>query len=289
MTDIDQLKALRREIDQIDDKMHDLLMKRADVVRNIGKAKGRTTADGNALRPAREAEILRRLVRRHSGPYPKRVLVRLWREMMSGFTAMQGPYSLAVLGEEGEQCHMGALAQAHFGSQTPLKIMASARRVIDAVRSGTASIGVLPLPRRDDEAPWWPHLSSTDPSAPRIVGRLPFAPENDGGVGIEALAIGVMPQEETGDDRCLFVVEAEDDIRLTGFERVLKSVGLDPVTTAVWADESKPEIWLYLAEIEGCISPGGNRAATLLEAMEGAIRIIPLGGYAVPLARDDMA
>ena len=36
------------------------------------------------LRPGREALILRRLVARHRGPFSRAVLVRLWRELISG-------------------------------------------------------------------------------------------------------------------------------------------------------------------------------------------------------------
>lgn len=283
------LDTLRREIDAIDDAIHDLLMKRADVVKRVGEAKGIAKNGGNALRPAREAEVLRRLVRRHKGDFPKPALVRIWRELIGGFTAMQSAFSVAVLGEDAG-CGLGLLARAHFGSTAPVKTMASARRVIDAVRSGDATVGVLPVPDRSDEAPWWPHLASTDASAPKIVARLPFADGNDEGTGLAAFAISPLAQEKTGDDRCLFVVETAEDIRLSGFEKALAQAGMEARTTALWHDENKPEIWLYLAEIDGCLSPKGAAAARLLDAVGGtsAARVVPLGGYAVPLGAEDM-
>ena len=53
------LDDLRREIDEIDEGIHDLLMRRTGVARRIGGIKGA----GPSLRPAREAEVLRRLSR----------------------------------------------------------------------------------------------------------------------------------------------------------------------------------------------------------------------------------
>ena len=61
------LDDLRREIDHIDDTIHDLLMRRAAVVERVGIVKGQMeAAEGQAngapaqapiyLRPAREAE-----------------------------------------------------------------------------------------------------------------------------------------------------------------------------------------------------------------------------------------
>ena len=76
------LDDLRREIDEIDDEMHDLLMRRTTVVDAIGALK---KSDGvPAIRPGREATILRRLITRHEGKFPRALVVRIWREILSG-------------------------------------------------------------------------------------------------------------------------------------------------------------------------------------------------------------
>src|SRR3546814_7390778 len=62
------LDDLRRQIDYIDDAIHDLLMRRPDLGRQIGRATGQ---GGVFIRPGREARVLRRLVARHTGPFPK--------------------------------------------------------------------------------------------------------------------------------------------------------------------------------------------------------------------------
>lgn len=289
------LQALRREIDDIDDAIHDLLMKRSSVVAGVRKAKkagGSPGAgnDGNNLRPAREADVIRRLVARHTGDLPKETIVRLWREIMGTFTALQGPFSVAVLSPEGDACGMTDMARAHFGSQTPLTAHASARRVIDAVGKGDATVGVLAIPQPDDATPWWPHLVNTNPKAPKVIARLPFATQTGPGRGIEALAISPLPQEETGNDRCLFVLETDQDIRLSGFCKALKKAGLEAVSTQQWYDENKPEVWLFLAEVVGCISPEGVVAEQLMKAAgDSASRIVSLGGYATPLSPDELA
>src|SRR5690606_24128637 len=74
----DRLSSLRREIDEIDDKLHDLIVARMEAVAKVGKAKSAASQD--ILRPAREAAILRRLIERHTGSFPKAGLVRIWRE-----------------------------------------------------------------------------------------------------------------------------------------------------------------------------------------------------------------
>ena len=88
------LSNLRDEIDQIDDALHDLLMRRADVVDQVKDAKA--DSGGAIFRPGREAEILRRLADRHSGTLPRDVIIRMWRELVSAFVSLQGPFSVSV-------------------------------------------------------------------------------------------------------------------------------------------------------------------------------------------------
>ncbi len=76
-TDNDKLLALRREIDAIDDSLHDLIMERTKIVERVRDAKSK---DKIKIKPAREAEILYRLMARHTGKFPKQELARMWRE-----------------------------------------------------------------------------------------------------------------------------------------------------------------------------------------------------------------
>ena len=82
------LADLRREIDKIDTSLHDLVMLRAELVKEIRKLKA---GDGGVFyRPGREAQVMRRLIGRHTGAFPKTVLIRMWREMMGALVRLQG-------------------------------------------------------------------------------------------------------------------------------------------------------------------------------------------------------
>src|SRR3546814_13849335 len=84
------LDDLRREIDEIDDAIHDLLMRRTELARQIGRAKGQGAV---FMRPGREARVLRRLVARHTRPFPQPVVTRLWREITSVLPRPPRPFS----------------------------------------------------------------------------------------------------------------------------------------------------------------------------------------------------
>ncbi len=66
---IPSLQDLRREIDTIDEQVHRLLMQRGDIIDRLISVK-QTQEVGSAFRPAREADMMRRLVTRPRGIWP---------------------------------------------------------------------------------------------------------------------------------------------------------------------------------------------------------------------------
>ncbi|MBI5011979.1 MAG: chorismate mutase [Methylocystis sp.] len=70
----DRLKGLREEIDRLDDRILELLNRRAGAVIEVGKIK--TDRNLRFYVPEREVEILRRLVKDKPGPFPSEALPR---------------------------------------------------------------------------------------------------------------------------------------------------------------------------------------------------------------------
>ena len=137
------LTALRARLDELDDKIHDLLKDRARVVESVARS-----GKAAAFRPGREAAILRRLLSRHSGKLPPRTLVRMWREMLAGTTAMQSAVTVAVFEPDRRPATIVAIAREHFGFLTPVVRHSSVASALNAVRTGAASVAVLPFPLR---------------------------------------------------------------------------------------------------------------------------------------------
>jgi chorismate mutase len=121
------------------DAVHGLLMRRARGVEQVAKSGKRS-----AYRPGREASIVRRLLQRHTGALPPQTLVRLWRELLAGTTAMQGPFAIAVFDPDGGTGFTQA-AREHFGALTPLRAYGSPAQAI-AESPGSAAVAVLPMP-----------------------------------------------------------------------------------------------------------------------------------------------
>ncbi len=271
------LDDLRREIDRVDEAIHDAIMRRADIVARVGRAK-KTNGHGS-FQPSREAEILRRLVARHTGPLPKASLVHVWRELFGAMLRLQGPFSVAVIGSAPG---LWTLAHDHFGGQTTIATVDSAGAVLRAVGDVQAQAGVLPVPRQDDRDPWWRQLLT--PKMPRVVARLPFGPPQllRGGP-VEAFVVNGGVPAKSGNDRSLVVFETAGMVSQSGLVAALKGVELQIVGALAWRDDRPAAPWLHLVEIEGFVTEQDPRLAGLRKLQSEAIRQRwSLGAYAVP-------
>jgi len=271
------LPALRAELDRIDDAIHALLMKRAKVVEHVARAGKR-----GAFRPGREASIIRRLLHSHSGSLPPQALVRIWRELLAGTTAMQGPFGVAVC-EPGDGAAFTQVAREHFGALTPLHAYGSAAQVLADVSRGAAAVAVLPLPSETDTVrdAWWTGLLQNEQPRMYVVARLPFwAPRSEGAPAAQALVIATTEPDPSDRDRSVLGLELDKDVsraRLTG---AFAAAGLTPGNVILRRDPGAP-VAHALAEVEGFLTDDDPRLARL-----GAVQRPPmvLGAYAIPEA-----
>lgn len=280
------LEDLRRRIDQLDDAMHDVLIHRAEVVAAIARLK---QADGAPpLRPGREARILRRLMARHHGSFPRAILVRIWRELLSGTTAMQAEMHIAVF-QPSNATGLWDLARDQYGSHTPMTGFRTANEVIGAVSAGRAGLGVVPVPGQGDAEAWWRLLIPGDTPKPRIFARLPFGARGNARPEIgDAFVIGAIEAEPSGMDRSLYIIETTTDLSRTRVTAALGAAGFSATTLAstALADDSTAQ----LIELEGWVSPHDARLKAAFTSLGDAIlRAASLGFYAQPLTLAELA
>lgn len=280
-TSTSTLDDLRHRIDQIDHQLHDLIMQRAEVVEAVAGTKRR---GGIAtIRPGREADVLRRLVERHKGRFPRATLVRLWRELISGAIALQGDFAVAVYAPA-ERPGYWDLARDHYGSHMPMLDFHSAGEVLRALGEGRAAVGVLPMPAEGESTPWWPLLAASGATAPQVLARLPFAGRgNARGENGDALVIGHAEFDPTGDDRTFIVVEIQGDLSRARLIAALKEAGL--AVTLFAAHEPSGAAPLNLVELDELVRTDDARLAQALQPLGDRVtRVTHLGAYARPLA-----
>jgi chorismate mutase len=277
--DSPDLDVLRQEIDVIDGELHSLICRRAELVDRISAAK---PPGGLAMRPGREAQVMRKRLARHQSPFPAAAIYRMWREMMCAFTLMQTPDLKVAICRPVDQPGFWDLARDHFGCQIPLVAHDTPAQVLAAVRTTPTTLGVVPAPIEADTAPWWPLLSGRDATLPNVVARLPFVVmPNARARGISAFVLARTEPEESGDDRSLITIEADTGVSRNRIAGALAKAGLPAFTSAL--DRVAGAVHHYLLELPGVIADSDKRLVELEAALgmkDG--RVAAIGAYAVP-------
>jgi chorismate mutase len=169
------LADLRREIDRIDEAMHALLMERGEIIDRLIAIK-QTQESGSAFRPAREAQMMRRLVDRHAGILPLDTVESIWRVIIATFTYVQAPFSVHADLSAGEAA-MRDSARFHFGFTVPFVPHMGAASVVAAVSDSKGDLGLVPAFAAAGAGAWWNALEFD--AAPKIIARLPFVDRAD--------------------------------------------------------------------------------------------------------------
>jgi chorismate mutase/prephenate dehydratase len=135
------LESLRREIDEIDTRIVDLLNARARIVVQIGRLKQQSNAPIYA--PDREKMVLDKVRRLNHGPLPDRCLEAVYRELMSGSFALEKPLRIGFLGPTGTFSHQASVQK--FGSSVEYVPLADIPSVFEEVVRGHIDYGLVPV------------------------------------------------------------------------------------------------------------------------------------------------
>ncbi len=142
MADID-LSKVRDQIDELDAQIQAFINARAELAAKVRASKGEHLTPADYYRPEREAQVLRQVVKRNTGPLSDREMLRLFREIMSACLAQQEPLRVAYLGPEGTFTQQAV--QRQFGHSVRAIAQASVDAVFQQVETAEADFGVVPV------------------------------------------------------------------------------------------------------------------------------------------------
>lgn len=136
-----KLDQLRKRIDAIDEKLVDLLDKRAALAKQIGEYKRRRGLD--YYDPARQKTILARAMERGTGAFPRTGLKAVFTEIMSQCLALEKPVRVAYLGPPATFTHIAAATE--FGSAAEYQPRDTINDLFQAVEKEEVEYAVVPV------------------------------------------------------------------------------------------------------------------------------------------------
>lgn len=143
MSEQNKLQGIRQRIDELDAQLQELIRERAECALDVASAKRESGETSDFYRPEREAEVLRMVKQRNTGPLSDETLAQLFREIMSACLALQQPMKIAYLGPEGTFTQAAAIK--HFGHAINTLPLATIDEVFREVEAGNTHYGVVPV------------------------------------------------------------------------------------------------------------------------------------------------
>ena len=131
----------RKAIDQIDEKIVQLLNERTRHVLEIGAIK--LKAGEEIYAPHRERAVLQRVCRLNHGPITPESLRAIYREIMSSALSLEKTMTIAYLGPEATFTHQAAIQR--FGASLNYSAQRTIADVFTEVGRNRADYGVVPV------------------------------------------------------------------------------------------------------------------------------------------------
>jgi chorismate mutase len=279
------LTDLRQNIDRIDESVHRLLMERGDIIDRLIAVK-QTQETGSAFRPAREADMMKRLVDRHKGILPLDTVESIWRVIISTFTFVQAPFSVHA-DLSGGDAHMRDSARFHFGFTVPFVPHMGAASVVAAVSDSKGDLGLVPAFALAGAGAWWNALEFD--AAPKIIARLPFVDRPD-----HPAAVPVFVVSRAAPDAMVTEVEMWS-VRVSGWSTAAAQA-LKPLAEVIAVPDrafdgaalliSVPQGGSIAAVIDTLVKAGASvRASALVGSHATRYRVSAKGARPVPAGR----
>lgn len=195
------LNDIRARIDALDGELLRLIDERAALAEEVARAKrAASEIETFGLRPARETQVLRRLLNMERKAADAGLIVRVWRELIGDSLNRQGSFHLAVWGGRGQAGRVTELARQRFGAAVYMRSVDRPEQAIEAAKTH-GGVGVLSL---SPETAWWGRLLA-QPKL-HVFAVLPCL--SAWGVP-EALAIAEVEMQPSGmNDETLWVTDA---------------------------------------------------------------------------------
>ena len=269
------LNEIRKEIDAIDNNVHDLLIKRSELVSSVASAKKKEGLQ--IVQPAREAAMIRRLLERHQGPLPIETIIRIWRELIGAVSLLQTGLSVCVV-QDDQNSRLWELAKGYFGSVVPIKCVNNEAAAISSVVEDEASFAVMPWPEQGDELPWWSHLFIKKELS--VITALPYGAENIDNMSQKAFILSKISYMDSGNDHSLIGLELTSDIRRDNIQEQLETLGIEIINIYSAKSNFHESAKIHLVEVRGYINPNNSQLAKIEELFgENYMNAVMIGGY----------
>lgn len=191
------LDEIRRDIDAVDEAMLRLLDERFHLVEQVKAAKGSETAPWpTPLRPAREMQILKRMMAQRGAKLSPELLVRLWRGVITEATLAQSVLTIHVSKKLANAMGQRLRIRDYFGRFAVEDSRDEAQALLE-INANPSDIAIV-----EPDSLWADAFMQGQAGRAQVIGTLPVLKDE---AVPKLLILGVAPVHATGEDETLLL------------------------------------------------------------------------------------
>lgn len=279
-----QLGELRKEIDDLDNQLVDLIAKRSAIVEKVAELKINHSTGKLFIRPGREATMIKRMASLYAGKFPKEAVVQIWRILISGSCNVEQQLKVCSL-MYGQNKDYYWLAREYFTAFCQFSTQPTSARVIGELLDGKSTVGILPVAEETQlNDAWWLNLASQQTRHLKVFTRLPAIVSKSTVKEPSAFAIGNVEPEETGDDKTLITVTASKNLSTASLSSGFDKAGIKVKLVATAQGRGAVEDSSSLFEADGFIKESDPKLEQFKVALGKALVLaVPIGSYSTQI------
>ena len=264
---LNQLLEYRKQIDEIDQKIIDLLKARMEVVAEVGKFKEKAK-DRFFIKSSREADMIKNLTNKIGDYLPKSVIVTIWRKIITSANVLEQNLKIGIYNPQNLSKYY-YLTREYYGDFMPIINFDNCAEIFSEITKNNLQLAVFALPNNDGSSQWWIDLANQN-SELKIFAKFPFLKyEKNQNQDEDLVVLGIKEAEKSQSDRTLLVINSPGN----SLEKILEEFGFSAKILA--KNEQN-----YLVEIDGFFQQNDEKIQSLANPK---INLKIIGHYPTPI------
>ncbi len=232
----DKLSKLRVDIDKIDNQILDLLQERFQIVENVKDLK-ESNNDQFYIKSAREADMIKSLIKKSAGKLPTSLIVDIWRKIIAFANCSEQPMNIA-LHNPGKIADFRHILRQYYNDAIKVTNHDTVSGVVMDLESNKSQIAIFALPKSKNDHifhDWWINLANNT-SGIKVFAKIPMIEDS---ASYDLVALAIKETEKSCDDNSLLCIEILDEVSQSQLEsdisanfehfKILKSAKSDKI------------------------------------------------------------
>lgn len=198
-----QLLKYRTEIDTIDQEIIDLLDKRIEIVKNVGKYKA-SKQDKFFIKSAREADMIRNLIKKTDQKIHKATIFLIWRKIITYANILEQNITIGLLNSENDPHHQHYIKE-YYNDFIDIKNYDNNNNLILDINKNKIQLAIFPAKNKS----WWIDLAQQDNKF-NIFAKIPFIKHKENNKDSELFIAAIKEPEKSYNDKTLLIIISEN-------------------------------------------------------------------------------